>query len=210
MLDPKKYAESKPRHAWMDQAFDPTFLLDVSREIEEAPLICKGWNHDVPKKSAAFEMLVGLGNPKFVKMISDVAGISGELRPSILAGGVLKIPVGEYLHRGIYTASNHTTQGLFRRVSANVFLTREWTRGEGGLFEIEQHGTLREVETPFNRLLVQDFGFDLYNGVSKWAPKDGRSWKCITVHYLSADLPGELSVTKATLLREGGGYEIAR
>jgi hypothetical protein len=153
-------------------------------------------------------LIYELNSGPFLKWLEKVTGIEHVLPDLRLFGGGLHSsgPGGRLLpHTDFHFAQD---QVLHRRLNLLVYLNKDWTVDNGGIFELwdqKKDYVVREVLPELGRTVIFQTDADSMHGFSK--PVVGRFRNSVALYYYSSQAPERYSGDYATHWRQENGQK---
>ena len=176
----ERYASSAPYpHIALDDVLHPEALEAVCAEFEAIPedtwtnylhLNERKFGHtQVAHWGPALQALrEELSSERFVRFVSEVAGIPGLHADDVMDGGGLhKSLPGGFLNVHADFTAHHSKPGWRRRVNLLLYLNPEWQPGWGGELELwsrDMRACVTRVEPRANRILLFTTDTDSFHG----------------------------------------------
>jgi hypothetical protein len=194
----------------VDGAFDGQLLMRAAAEFPDSSH--PGWRwfrnkHEL--KAQGVESMMGpeckavmaeLQSVQFRNCVSELTGID-DLIASAEGGGMHMIPPGGFL--GIHADFNRSSEGLYRRVNALLYLNFEWESWWGGQLELhDKDGCKVDIEPMGNRLVLFETSSVSFHGHPN--PTDTRAMprKSLATYYFTELPPPGVQSPHSTVFKE--------
>lgn len=190
--------------------FDPELLRQAAAEFpgQDHP----GWhwfNNSHELKAQGLESMQGpackavlaaLAEPEFRREVAHYTGIPA-LVSSQEGGGMHMIPPGGFL--GVHADFNRSSDGLYRRVNALLYLNEGWDPAWGGALELhsDEWDVLRFQPT-FNRLVLFETSSTSFHGHPTPTSLSAPCRKSLATYYYTVDPPLDVQAPHSTIFKD--------